>query len=154
MTGTTQGFGMRTEQVFCKADGTDKVLNFVCQGLGDKLEEYIPSLPIGIYQGDELIGGVLINDIRPQRDCWLTIYTTTPCWAKRHVLKYVFAVVFDLIKAQRCSVLVSESNKKSFDMCQRLGFKQEGILRQYRDNGENCYVMGMLKSECKWRKDK
>lgn len=145
---------MKPAAVYCKADSTNKVLEFVADGLGDKVADYIPSLPIGIYQGGELIGGVLINDIRPQRDCWLTIYTTTPYWAKRQVMRYVFGVVFDLIGAQRCSVLVSVSNTKSYKMCQQLGFKQEGILRQYRDNGEDCYIMGMLKSECKWRKGK
>ncbi|MBQ7660165.1 MAG: GNAT family N-acetyltransferase [Alphaproteobacteria bacterium] len=141
---------MSKEQVLCRADSTGTVLKFVADGLGDSVEEYMPSLAIGIYKSDALIGGVLINDIRPQRDCWLTIYTTTPNWAKRHVLKYVFGVVFGLIGAQRCSVFVSESNKKSLDMCLRLGFVKEGLLRKYRDNGENCYVMGMLKQECKW----
>lgn len=141
---------MKPAAVYCKADSTNKVLEFVSDGLGDKVADYIPSLPIGIYQGGELIGGVLINDIRPQRDCWLTIYTTTPYWAKRQVMRYVFGVVFDLIQAKRCSVLVSLSNAKSFKMCKQLGFVEEGILRQYRDNGEDCYVMGMLKSECKW----
>ena len=142
---------MNPARVYCKADNTNKVVEFVAQGLGDKVTDYIPCLPIGIYRDDELIGGVLINDIRPQRDCWLTIYTTTPEWAKRQVMRYVFGTVFDLIQAQRCSVLVSLSNQNSFKMCRQLGFKQEGILRQYRDNGEDCYVMGMLKSECKWR---
>jgi RimJ/RimL family protein N-acetyltransferase len=136
-------------QVLCKADNTGEVLNFVANGLGDDVSDYIPSLAIGFYQ-DELIGGVLINDIRPKRDCWLTIYTINPVWAKRHVMKYVFSIVFNLIGCKRCSVFVSESNKKSHDMCLRLGFKDEGILREYRDNGENCYVMGMLKQECKW----
>lgn len=145
---------MKPERVFCRADDTGEVIKFVAEGLKDKIEDYVPALPIGIYKGEKLIGGVLINDIRPQRDCWLTIYTTTPYWANKAVLRYVFGAVFDLIKAERCSVFVSLSNTKSFDMCQRLGFKQEGLLRQYRDNGEDCYVMGMLKSECKWRKEK
>lgn len=142
---------MNKGQVFCRADKTDEVIKFVSDGLGDKTEEYIPSLPIGIYKDGVLIGGVLINDIREKRDCWLTIYTKSKDWAKRHVLKYVFGVVFGLIGCERCSVFVSESNFKSHDMCLRLGFKDEGMLRKYRDNGENCYVMGMLKSECKWR---
>lgn len=139
-----------SERVLCKADTTGKVVEFVAKGLGDDVSDYIPALAIGFYKEEELIGGVLINDIRPQRDCWLTIYTTTPYWAKRHVMRYVFGIIFNLIGAQRCSVLVSLSNQKSFDMCKRLGFVEEGILRQYRDNGEDCHVLGMLKQECKW----
>ena len=142
---------MKSVQVYCKA--ADEAIEFVAQGLGDKAEEYIPCLPIGIFKDNELIGGVLINDIRPNRDCWLTIYTTTPYWGKRQVMRYVFGVVFDLIKAQRCSVLVSVDNLLSLRMCEKLGFKKEGLLRQFRDNGDDCFVMGMLKSECIWRKD-
>ena len=141
---------MKPERVYCKADNTGEVLNYVVNGLGDKKEDYEPSLAIGIYKGDNLIGGVLLNDIRPQRDCWVTIYTTSKEWAKRHVMKYVFTIVYGLIGAKRCSAFISESNKQSFSVCKRLGFKQEGLLRQYRDDGENCYVMGMLKQECIW----
>lgn len=138
-----------SERVLCKADDTGEVLNFVAHGLNDNVRDYIPSLALGIYD-KKLIGGVLINDIRPNRDCWLTIYTESPRWATKLVLKYIFTVVFVTIGAKRCSVFVSESNTKSHEMCLRLGFKDEGLLREYRDNGENCYVMGMLKQECKW----
>jgi RimJ/RimL family protein N-acetyltransferase len=134
-------------RVLCKNDGS--VINFVAHGLGDDVREYIPSLELGIYD-NKLIGGVLINDIRPERDCWLTIYTESPRWATKQTLKYIFTVVFVTIGAKRCSVFVSESNQKSHNMCLRLGFKDEGLLREYRDNGENCYVMGMLKQECIW----
>ena len=142
-------FDLNKDRVYCKTQSN--VIEFVVKGLKDSFQDYVPCLPIGIFQGSEMIGGVLIHDIRPCVDCWLTIYTINPRWAKRHVLKYIFGVVFDLIKAKRCSVLVSSSNDKSLKMCKQLGFINEGILRQFRDNGEDCYVMGMLKNECKWR---
>lgn len=128
----------------------ETVVNYVAKGLKDDIREYLPCLGLAIYEDTKLIGGVLINDIRPERDCWLTIYTESPKWATKQVLKYVFTVVFVTIGAKRCSVFVSESNQKSHNMCLRLGFKDEGLLREYRDNGENCYVMGMLKQECIW----
>lgn len=135
-------------RVLC--DDTGAVLNWVAHGLNDDVRDYIPSLALGIWQDDMLIGGILINDITPQRNCWLTIYTESPRWATRNILKYVFTVVYVTIGAKRCSVFVSKSNNKSHDFCQRLGFKDEGLLREYRENGEDCYVMGMLKQECKW----
>lgn len=147
MIGTIQGFGSMSVMALCKNDGS--VINFVAHGLKDNIRDYLPALELGIFE-NRLIGGVLFHDIRPQRECWLTIYTESPRWAQRHVLKYIFTIVFITIGAKRCSVLVSESNKKSYEMCHRLGFKDEGLLREYRDNGENCYVMGMLKQECKW----
>ena len=131
-------------------DDTGAVINWVAHGLNDDVRDYIPSLALGIWQDDMLIGGILINDITPQRNCWLTIYTESPRWATRNILKYVFTVVYVTIGAKRCSVFVSKSNNKSHDFCQRLGFKDEGLLREYRENGDDCYVMGMLKQECKW----
>lgn len=135
-------------RVLC--DDTGAVLNWVAHGLNDDVRDYIPSLALGVWQDDTLIGGILINDITPQRNCWLTIYTESPRWATRKILKYVFTVVYVTIGAKRCSVFVSKSNNKSHDFCQRLGFKDEGLLREYRENGDDCYVMGMLKQECKW----
>ena len=135
-------------RVLC--DDTGAVLNWVAHGLNDDVRDYIPSLALGVWQDDKLIGGILINDITPQRNCWLTIYTESPRWATRNILKYVFTVVYVTIGAKRCSVFVSKSNNKSHDFCQRLGFKDEGLLREYRENGDDCYVMGMLKQECKW----
>ena len=150
MIGTIRGFVLNKDRVYCKADDTGEVLKFVVDGLKDKIEDYIPSLAIGFYKDKELIGGALINAIRPGRDCWCSIYTNSPLWGKRHILRHFFSVVFCLIEAKRCSVFVSVSNQKSYKLGLRLGFKKEGILRQYRDNGEDCYVMGMLKKECIW----
>lgn len=145
---------MKPERVFCRADDKQGIIDFVCDGLKEDKEWIGDCEALGLYQGKNLIAGVIFNNIRPQRDCWLTIYTTTPYWATKSTLRTIFDIVFDFFKCQRCSVLISESNAKSLDMCKRLGFIEEGLLRNYRENGENCYLMGMLKSECKWRKDK
>lgn len=146
MTGLIQESGLNPERVLCKpAD----VVEFVARGLGDRVEEYQPCLALGLFY-KELIGGILIHDIRPEVDCYLTIYTTNKRWATKSVLRYVFGIIFNLIKCRRCSVLVSKANSKSLKMCKQLGFKEEGLLRQYRDNGDDCYCLGMLKQECNW----
>jgi hypothetical protein len=124
---------------------------YVCEGLREKPEEYMPCLALNVSKNGKTLAGVLINDLREGVDCWMTIYSSSPEWAKRSTLKYIFGVVFNLMQCQRCSVFVSASNLKSLNMCLRLGFKIEGVLRQYRSNGEDCYVMGMLKNECIWR---
>jgi len=146
LTGLIQESGLNPERVLCKpAD----VVEFVARGLGDRVEEYQPCLALGLFY-KELIGGILIHDIRPEVDCYLTIYTTNKRWATKSVLRYVFGIIFNLIKCRRCSVLVSKANSKSLKMCKQLGFKEEGLLRQYRDDGDDCYCLGMLKQECNW----
>ena len=141
---------MNSEQVLCRADKTLDTAAFVADGLHDDIGEYLPCLTINISLNGRTIAGVLINDIRPKRDCWLTIYSTSERWATRRVMRYVFGIVFKMIEAERCSVFVSAENSKSLNMCLRLGFKQEGLLRKYRNYGQDCVVLGMLKNECKW----
>ena len=74
-------------RVLCNDTGA--VLNWVAHGLNDDVRDYIPSLALGVWQDDMLIGGILINDITPQRNCWLTIYTESPRWATRKDRKSV-----------------------------------------------------------------
>lgn len=150
MTGMTQDLDFKPERVLCSADGTNETVRFVAQGLGDKVEEYEPCLALKITLNGKIIGGILINDIREGVDCYLSIYTTSKRWATRSVLRYVFRIIFNLINCRRCSVLVSKDNLDSLRMCKKLGFKEEGLLRQYRDNGDDCYCLGMLKQECFW----
>ena len=141
---------MNSERVLCKPDMTLQTAAFVASGLNDNVGDYLPCFSINISLGGQTIAGVLINDIRPKRDCWLTIYSISERWATRAVIRYVFKIVFKMIGAKRCSVFVSADNNKSLKMCLRLGFKQEGFLRQFRDDGKDCIVLGMLKSECRW----
>lgn len=141
---------MKSDRVLCEPDETKQTLLYVANGLGDNPADYEPCLALNISLNGKTIAGVLLNDVRHGRDVWMTIYSSDKRWATKSVIKYVFGIVFHLMECKRASVFVSVGNTKSFDMCQRLGFKKEGCLRQYRDNGEDCYVMGMLKQECKW----
>ena len=143
---------MSLERVLCKPDETLQTVQFVAHGLKDRVEEYLPCLSINISLNGKTIAGILLNDIRPGRDCWLTIYSASKRWATKRVIKYVFMIVFKLINAKRCTVFVSANNRQSLDMCLRLGFKKEGLLRCYRDDGQDCVVLGMLQHECQWIK--
>ena len=66
----------------------------------------------------------------------------------------MFALAFNILKCRRVNLLVSKSNVRSLDFVRRLGFKTEGLLREYRENGEDCYFMGMLAKECPWLQKK
>lgn len=141
---------MNLERVLCKPDMTLATAVFVAHGLKDNVGDYLPCFSINISLGGQTIAGVLINDIRPKRDCWLTIYSISERWATRAVIRYVFRIVFHLIGAERCSVYVRADNQKSLKMCLRLGFKQEGLIREWGYDGGDCVMLGMLKSECRW----
>lgn len=150
LTGTTQESDIKPERVLCKPDTTGEVIRWVCAGLGDNPDDYGANLTLGVWLGDKLIAGIILNDHRPHIDTWMTIYSEDKRWCKRAVVKYVFSVVFGLMDCRRANVFVSKDNHKSLKLALGLGFKIEGLLRQYRENGADCYILGMLKTECKW----
>jgi RimJ/RimL family protein N-acetyltransferase len=150
LTGLKQASDLKSEQVLCKPDDSGEVIKWVCAGLGDEVEDYGANLTIGVYLGKKLIAGIILNDHRENHDVWLTIYSTDKRWCTKAVIKYVFGIVFILMNCRRCNVFISKDNHKSLSLCERLGFVKEGLLRQYRENGTDCYVLGMLKKECRW----
>lgn len=147
----TRESDLRSARVLCRPDEDGSVIAWVCKGLGDDPKTYGENVTLGIYLNDRLIAGVIFNDIRPNRDVWLSIYSIDKKWCNRRVLRLIFDLVFNKIGAERAGALVSKDNEPSFRLAEKLGFVREGLLRHYRDNGDDCYVYGMLKSECKWR---
>lgn len=152
MNGMTHKCVMKSEAGLYKIwpDCCDVILQWICAGLGENTDWIGENYTFGISYKDKMVGGLIFNNYRPNVDVWLTIYSTSPRWCSKFVLKYIFKTCFETLNCRRVNVLVSKSNKRSFDLCRRLGFVKEGFLRQYRENGEDCYIMGMLKKECRW----
>ena len=147
---------MSLEAEYCEIlpDLDGSVTKWVCDGLDENTDWVGAHVTVGIYLHGKIIGGIILNDIRPGRDVWLTIYTENKRWCCRGVLRCVFDLVFKVMNCSRCSIFVSKDNEASKNLVEKLGWKREGLLRQYRDNGDDCFVYGMLKDECIWRSKK
>lgn len=126
------------------------IAKWVCDGLGEDTEWIGDNYTFGICRQGKMVAGIILNNYRQDLDVWLTIYSVDPRWCVKSVLKYTFLVCFKTLDCKRVNVLVSKDNIKSLSLCERLGFVKEGLLRQYREDGKDCYFMGMLKKECKW----
>lgn len=144
---------MNGPAVFCNlsADTDGRITRFVCAGLGsdDKWldqEHYT----LGFAIDGRLVGGLIYHDIRRGRDLYWTIYTTDKRWCNRRILKAVFGLAFDFFGVERISLLVNTENQDCLRLVTKLGFKQEGLLRRYRDDGADCFLMGLLKNERKF----
>lgn len=111
-------------------------------------------LTFGFYYKGQLVGALVFHNLREHRDVWWTLYTVDKHWCTRRVLRKMFTMAFNIMGCQRISILVSKSNQQSLSVVKRMGFKEEGMLRRYRDNGEDCYILGMLKEECPWINNK
>lgn len=135
---------------FCNlvSDTDGHITNWVCRGLGcDTGWLDARYCTVGFMLDGKLLGGLIYHDIRPGRDLYWTIYTTDKRWCSRRTLKAVFGLAFDLWRVKRISLLVSTDNRACLNLVKKLGFRQEGLLRRYRDDGTDCFLMGMLKEE-------
>ena len=133
-----------------KPDYGGVIMKWICDGLGEDTDWVGDSYTFGIEYRGQIVGGIIMNNYRKDLDVWLTIYSTSPHWCSKSVLKYIFTTCFETLNCKRVNIFVSKDNQKSLNLCTRLGFKKEGLLRQYRENGQDCFIMGMLKKECKW----
>ena len=82
----------------------------------------------------------------------MSVASVTPRFMTRAFLRAVFGYPFNELGFARVTAVVEEENVKALNMNHGLGFKDEGILRNWYGVGKNGVVMGMLKDECKWLK--
>ena len=149
MSGIIRGLSMSKEAEFCrlvKAD--DKVCAFLCRKLDLPQDE--KTYGLGIFMGDRLAGGILYSDLRPNSDVWMSIFTQNKRWCCRRVLRGIFEIAFNVWNCRRINALIDCDNIKSLKLALGVGFKIEGIMREYRQYGKNVFVLGMLKNECKF----
>lgn len=143
---------MSMEQEYYKImpDSGGIIKKWICDGLGEDTNWVGDSFTFGVCYRGKMVAGLIFNNYRANLDLWMTIYSISPKWCSKSVLKYIFTTCFEVLNCKRANVLVSKDNHKSLSLCERLGFRKEGLLRQYRENGDDCYIMGMLKKECRW----
>ncbi len=135
-------------------DKDGSITEWVCRGLGYNTAWLNDYLTFGFEYDNKLVGGLIFHDWRCGHDIWWTVYTVNPHWCNRNMLRQMFAVAFNTLRCRRINLLVSKHNQRSLNFVRRLGFKAEGLLREYRENGDDCYFFGMLAKECPWLNQK
>lgn len=138
------------------ADYNGEITQWVCQGLGEKPHpDWLgPHFTIGFVRNNRLIGGLIYHDYRPGCDVWWTLYTTDKRWCTRKALKFMFGLAFDYFRCRRVSMITDADNYPCLNLAQKLGFKAEGVLRKYREDGKDAVLMGLLKNECNFLGEK
>ncbi len=134
-----------------KFDTDGDITKWVCSNLNFEFTDIGEYRTLGFFVDHKLIGGLIYHNIRIGRDLWWTIYTTNKRWCNRRVLKRIFGLAFNFWQVERISLLVNTNNFECIKLVEKLGFKREGLLRKYRDDGSDCYFYGILKSENIWK---
>lgn len=84
-------------------------------------------------------------------DCEVSIASTQGL--SRDFIRAVFRYVFEQLGCRRCTGRVSASLPWAQQL-ERLGFREEGRLREAAPDGGDTIVFGMLRPECRWLESK
>jgi hypothetical protein len=97
----------------------------------------------------KLVCGVVYHDLDAAINIQMSIAADTPKWASKQSLKWFFQYPFEQLDLLRVTALTSSSNLNTQAMLERLGFKQEGVIRKGYGI-DDALVYGLLREECKW----
>ena len=116
--------------------------------LDDLGEEF---LAVGFARDGKPTGGVVFTEHNKQANSVnVLIRSASRMWLKPEVLNTVFDVAYNQIGIGVIRVAIKEGNKRSEQLCKKLGFRKEGVHRQAWDGKTNMLTYSMLKSECKY----
>ena len=152
MNGMIRGSDMSKVKVYTEVvpDTNDIITQWVCQHLGFDTAWLKAYMTFGILQKDKIVAGLIFHDIHPQQDVTWTIFSNNKTWCKRHIIKEFMRIAFAVFQCRRINILVDTDNQNCLKFVKRLGFKEEGVLRAYRENGKDCYIVSLLKTENKY----
>ena len=113
-----------------------------------------PCTAIGVARGSELVAGIVYNNYRwPSIEA--TIASSTPAWCSRRNLAAIFAYPFRQLGCRRLGASTGDTNQPARAFLCRLGFRQEGLLRQalppsLLNRAGDAVIYGMTAAECRW----
>lgn len=103
---------------------------------------------LGVVRDGRLVGGVAFDDFKGT-DVRLSIAGYGP-WLTRALLRAAFGYVFGQLGCRRCTVVVKRTNRRSRALAERIGFREEGALRDAFEDGATAILLGLTRRECRW----
>lgn len=152
MNGTIPVSGLKQEAALSDIvyDKSGSTADFVADGLCLEREEMRQGYAFSIIADGKIAGGVIFTELRPKISCWISIYTINKRWCSARCLRQIFGMGFDVLGCSRINALISAGNSASLSLARRCGFVVEGKMRRYGADGQDVYVLGMLREECKF----
>lgn len=127
---------------------SERVREWVSERIGEPFAD--SAVAIGVEEDGELIAGVVYNMFTGASISMNVAADPSKRWTRKEFMYAFFAYPFIQLKCNRVTALIRRSNLVSKKFSEHVGFVQEGIVRQAFEDGEDAFLYGMLKSECKW----
>lgn len=105
----------------------------------------IEGAAIGVARGRRLVAGVVYNGFTG-RDVQVTCAADTPTWPTPDVLAGLLAYPFLQLGCARITCATELANRRVQRFLAHLGFRREGVLRDWFDTGDAA-VYGLLRRD-------
>lgn len=110
--------------------------------------EFVDFTAIGLEHHGAVVCGV-IYDNYTKDDIRMHVAASHVCWCRPQYLRVFFDYPFNQLGCRRVTGIVHEDNLLARQVDEKLGFVQEGRIRQAFANKDGI-LYGMLRDECKW----
>ncbi|MCS5590724.1 MAG: GNAT family N-acetyltransferase [Candidatus Thioglobus sp.] len=107
------------------------------------------SVNFGFYKKGNLVGGVVFSEYRIEDIVFSGAFEDKGCFTKRS-LKIFFDYPFNQLKCHRVTAYTETDNNEANKLLIKLGFTNEGTMREISEKGKDANIYGMLKRECTW----
>jgi len=107
-----------------------------------------PYVAIGVGDGSGLHAAMVFNDFTGA-NIEITVASDPNGWT-RQAVREAFAYPFRQAGCRRLTMRTRADHAVMLDIADRLGFRREGVLREFYDDGCDAIVFGLLRSECRW----
>lgn len=126
----------------------------VSQWVGDQIGiTFRDANAIGIERAGQIVVGVVYDRFSGNDICMHVAAKPGVLWVRPDAMRRFFAYPFLQLGCNRVTGLVAANNQVSRKFNVRVGFEQEGVLRQGMPDGTDLIVFGMLRGECRWIKN-
>ena len=109
------------------------------------------AVAFGAVRDGMLIGGLAFTEYRGT-DVRVTV-AGYGNWMTRRLLRVGCSYAFLDLGCRRMTAMIKRTNKQSRTLCEKIGFRLEGVHPQtYEDGGTACSY-GMTRQNCRWIKE-
>lgn len=126
-------------------DRNDEIATWIGLRLDERFSR--PYTTIGLERDGKIIAGWLFNHYTGRN---IEVSVASDGAITRGFIYAATDYVFMQLGCVRASCHVSVKNEKSLRFTRWFGWEQEGIRKNWYEDGSDAIVFGMLKENCKW----
>lgn len=119
--------------------------------LGQKFDERAATWLTSVSQTGSILGVVIFSRFTTG-NCEISIVGDGSRFLTKKLILACVYYVFVQLDKRRVTAFIAVGNEKSLSLAQRLGFRVEGVARNWYPDGD-ANILGLIREDCKWLKE-